>query len=101
MRLSCPKIKKTYPHNKLNLFLAYLTKHINRNQEYFYTLYDERVYPELEHVYFKAAIQKRNRIMIDESDFMIAFVRNDFGGARQSYNYAKKLKVSRLLTLQN
>ena len=30
---------------------------------------DEIIYPELEQVYYKSAIQKRNRIMIDESDF--------------------------------
>ncbi len=37
--------------------------------------------------------------MIDESDFMVAYVRNDKGGARQSYKYAKKVKKIKIINL--
>lgn len=37
--------------------------------------------------------------MIDESDFMVAYVRNDKGGARQSYKYAKRSKKIKIINL--
>ena len=76
-----------------------MTKYLSNNMEYLHKKYDEIIYPELEQVYYKSAIQKRNRIMIDESDFMVAYVRNDKGGARQSYKYAKRSKKIKIINL--
>ncbi len=93
------ELKKSYSHIKLFLYIPYMTKYLSNNMEYLHKKYDEIIYPELEQVYYKSAIQKRNRIMIDESDFMVAYVRNDKGGARQSYNYAKRSKKIKIINL--
>lgn len=93
------KLKKTYPHIKLFLYLPYLTESLNKRKDYIYTLYDEIIYPELEDVYFKAAIQKRNRIMVDESDYMVSYVKNKYGGAWKTYNYAKKKNDIKIINI--
>lgn len=55
-------------------------------------LYDSIIYPPLEKVPLKFAIQKRNEWMIDQSDFIIAYVDHSYGGAYQSLNYARRKK---------
>ena len=39
---------------------------------------------------YKAAIQKRNRWLVDRADFLIAYLFRDFGGAYETVKYAKK-----------
>lgn len=53
-------------------------------------LYDSVIYPPLERVPLKFAITKRNEWMINQSDFIIAYVEHSFGGAYQSLKYAKR-----------
>ena len=73
---------------KLVLIIPYITKRID--DLYKEKRYDEIVFPDLGNVHYKAAIQKRNRWMIDNSDYLLAYVKNSTGGARKSYEYAKK-----------
>lgn len=87
------KLKKKYPHISLYLVVSYLTQDLNRNRAFYEQAYDAIIFPELEGVYFKAAIQKRNRWMIDHAAYMIAYVRNHTGGARQSYQYARRTGI--------
>jgi len=47
----------------------------------------------LEKSCYKTALQKRNRWMVQNRDFMIAYIRRRYGGARQTYQFAKKLSM--------
>ncbi len=51
-------------------------------------LYDEIVYPDIEHVPYKFAISKRNEYMIDCADLVIAYIDHTWGGAYKTYRYA-------------
>lgn len=87
------RAKRNYPNTeiKLELVLPYLTQELNQNKEYYKLSYDEIIVPiELADVHYKAAIPKRNRWMVDESTWLIAFVYRDFGGAYTTLKYAKK-----------
>ena len=87
------RAKRNYPNKQisLELILTYLTQELNENKSYYEISYDDVVVPiELAGVHYKSAITKRNRWMVDKSDWMIAFVYRDFGGAYTSLRYAEK-----------
>ena len=64
---------------------------LNAEKNYYERMYDGVLIPEeLIGVHPKAAIKKRNRLMVDWSDTLIAFVYRDFGGAYETLQYAKK-----------
>ena len=87
------RAKRKYPNKQisLELILPYLTQELNENKSYYEISYDDVVVPiELAGVHYKSAITKRNRWMVDKSDWMIAFVYRDFGGAYTSLRYAEK-----------
>lgn len=81
----------------MQLFLAYLPGPRQSHE----ALRDEEidtVFPEgLELVPKRYAIVHRNRWMVEQSDYMIAYVTHSFGGAAQTYAYA----VRRGLTIIN
>ena len=88
--LECSKTyKKAHPNSKVVLITPY--PH-SKNLEYANDIFDEVVYPELEHVPPKFAILKRNEWMIDNSDVVVAFVKQDFGGAYKALEYARRRK---------
>ena len=85
--------KRRHPEKQitLSLVLPYLTHDLNENKEYYSLLYDEIIVPiELAGIHYKKAITARNRWLIDQSDFLIAFVMRDFGGAYSTLKYAEK-----------
>lgn len=87
------RAKRNYPNKQisLELILPYLTQELNENKSYYEISYDDVVVPiELAGVHYKSAITKRNRWMVEKSDWMIAFVYRDFGGAYTSLRYAEK-----------
>lgn len=83
------ELKKKYPHIKNILVIPYLTFNI-RNKE----LFDEIIYPDgFEQYHFKAAIPKRNRFLVDNSQYTICYVKYSWGGAVQTYKYAKRKEL--------
>ena len=78
--------KCTYPHIKSVLVIAYMDKECNND------LYDCSEYPPIENVPKRFAISKRNEYMVNSSDYVIAFVKNNFGGAYDTLKYAKRKK---------
>ena len=50
--------------------------------------YDEVIFPPLETVPLKFAIRERNKWMIRECDYVIAYVTHGWGGAAQTLRYA-------------
>lgn len=72
----------------MNLVLPYLKKDI----EYYETYYDSIIVPEaIAKSHYKAAITKRNRWMVEESELLICYVNCEKGGAFSAMKYAKKL----------
>ena len=87
------RAKRKYPNKeiRLELVLPYLTHELNENKLYYETSFNDVVIPiELAGVHYKSAITKRNRWMVEQSDWLIAFVYRDFGGAYTTLRYAEK-----------
>lgn len=73
------------------LVLPYPTAEYRDNEEYYHDYYDEvEICGSSTAVHFKAAIQTRNREMVDRSDLVICFVERKSGGAYQTIHYAEK-----------
>lgn len=82
-------------HKEKNIVLylvePYMSTRINRDKDYLTECYDSIIIPaELMGVHPKSAITKRNRLMVDWCDVLIAYVYRDFGGAYQTLQYAKR-----------
>ena len=94
--------KARHRDKKIQLYLIepYFHAGLNRDKEYNEKLYDGIIIPqELFGVHPKAAIKKRNRLMIDWSDTLIAFVYRDFGGAYETLQYAERKGNIRIINL--
>lgn len=84
-------LKREYPNIKLVCVKPYMTKEINTYGNYLYTLYDDIIIPtELAEVHYKSIICKRNRLIVDWSDIIIAYIKREYGGAYEAIKYAKK-----------
>jgi len=76
------KIQNHYPHISYAVVLAYLP---TSGRE------EPTVYPEgLETVPRRFAIDRRNRWMLDRSNYVVTHVRHDFGGAAKFMELAKR-----------
>ena len=73
------------------LVLPYNTSEFQNNEDSFAEYYDEiEICPESHIAHFKAAMQIRNRSMVDRSDLVICYVEHNSGGAYQTIQYALK-----------
>lgn len=78
-------------NSALVLILPYMTAEFANNQASFESYYDEIELSEAAAgKHFKAAIQARNREMIDRSDLVICYITHKSGGAYRSIQYAKR-----------
>lgn len=83
------ELSEIYPHIKYSVVLAYLP----RGSEGEYYDFSNTIYPEgIEKAPLKYAIIKRNKWMIDNSDFVITYVKRVVGGAAQFKELAEKKK---------
>ena len=83
-------MKRNDPRLRLVLVLPYLTRQIAIEKEWYESQYDEILIPtELDSVHPKAAITLRNRWMVDHSDFVVAALRRNYGGAAEAARYAE------------
>lgn len=90
---SVRKAKRSYPNIKLICVKPYMTKEINENGEYLYTLYDDIIIPtELVDIHPKSAIPKRNRLLVDWSNVVIGYIKRQYGGAYTALKYAHSQK---------
>lgn len=86
---------------KLMLVLPHMMSKINTDKYFYENLYDEVIIPiELSDVHYKSAITKRNRWIVDESDFLIAYVYKEYGGAYTTLKYACR-KKKEIINLAN
>ena len=82
------KLKSRNPQISYSIVLAYLPE---REKEHNQPSYTETIYPEgLEDTPPRFAISKRNKWMVMQSDYVIAYVEHSFGGAAQFTEYARK-----------
>lgn len=91
------RLKREYPTHdiSLTLVLPYMSQKLNDDKKYFETMYDSIIIPEeLYGVHYKQAITARNKWMIDRSDYLIAMIRRDFGGAYTSLKYAREKRLT-------
>jgi hypothetical protein len=80
-------MKNRYPYILYSVVLAHMPGVINEHSYYeaFETLYPDG----LERVPRRFAISHRNRWMVEQSQYLIAFVQHGWGGAAQTLKYAK------------
>ncbi len=87
------KLKKETGNDNafLTLVLPYETAELRNNTESFENYYDSiEICEASADQNFKYAIVARNRDMIDRSDMVVVYVKNETGGAYQSLKYAEK-----------
>lgn len=91
-------LKEDYPFIKSYCILSYMPK---EKDEFDSTLeiFDGTIYPDIENVPPRFAIIKRNEWMIKNSDFLIAYVENNFGGAYKTLQYAERRKNIKIINL--
>ena len=85
--------KRLYGSNSSSLIwvLPYSTADLERNLEAYEGYYDEIEICEVSaDSHPKAAIQKRNRNMVDRSDLVVCYVDHETGGAYQTMSYATR-----------
>ncbi len=77
-------LKSIYPQIQNQLIIPYPSFRIHE-RKYF----DEIIWPDsLEMCPYKAAIPKRNRYMVDHSNYAICYITHNWGGAAKTYHYA-------------
>ena len=86
------ELKKDYPFIKSYLILPYPSIRKDTYSKGFIETFDNSIYPSLENIPIRFAILKRNEWMINNSDFLIAYVRHSWGGAYKTLEYAQKKK---------
>ena len=80
-----------FKNTALVLVLPYMKAEYRENQKNYLNYYDEvEICNESSTAYFKAAIQIRNRSMVDRSDLVIGYVERKSGGAYKTLQYAEK-----------
>ena len=91
----CKKYKQTHNNVSLIFITPYITEEYQKNHLIHQSKrFDSIIYPQIEAVPPKFAIISRNRYMVDMSDYVIAYVNHSWGGAYQTYKYAKKKNKS-------
>ena len=92
--IACKEIKE----ERAGVELVYVTPYIDRSAQIKIKdmqncgLCDATVYPPIENVPPRFAILKRNEWMISNSDLIIAYVNQSYGGAYRSFQTAKRKK---------
>ncbi|MBE6562809.1 MAG: hypothetical protein E7660_03635 [Ruminococcaceae bacterium] len=80
------------------LVLPYETAEYRNNRQSFENYYDNiDIFENSDNTHYKAVFQKRNREMIDRSDLTVFYLERRFGGAYQTFEYARKQKKEMIL----
>ena len=79
-------------NTSLVLVLPYMRAEYRDNEAAFLDYYDEvEICEESARAHFKAAIQIRNRCMVDRSDLVVCCIQHQSGGAYRTVQYAQRL----------
>ena len=95
------RVKRKYRNdNSAHVWvLPYAKADFLNNEEDYRKYYDEiEICEESSTAHYKAALQIRNRIMVDRADLIICYIDHESGGAYQTINYAtSQTKISSIL----
>ena len=86
------RVKRNFrdDNSALVLVLPYLTAEYENNHQSFHEYYDEiEICQDAAEGHYKAAIQVRNREMVDRSDLVVCCIAHHSGGAYQTVEYAR------------
>ena len=86
------RMQEQYSNIRNCLVLPYIDQPFLDRIAVFKNLFDETIYPPLENVPRKYAIIRRNELMVDSADIVIAYVKYSWGGAARTLEYAKRKK---------
>ncbi|MBQ7948860.1 MAG: hypothetical protein IJ284_03770 [Clostridia bacterium] len=87
----CKKYKETHPKVSLLFITPYMAVEYQKNHlDYQQTRYDGIIYPEIEDKPKRFAISYRNKWMVEKSDYVVAYINHDWGGAYTTYKHAKR-----------
>ena len=85
-------LKSCHRNIKIYWVIPYYMKRINANKEQYSILFDEIISPDFGDVHYKQAIKMRNQWLVDNSDIIICYVKQD-GGAYKTKKYAEKTNI--------
>ncbi len=92
--------KIRHPDIKLYLMLPYLPEHGRSLPDM--DGYDGAIYPEgMESVPYKLAIPRLNHVMVQDSEYVIAYVTHSWGGAAATLEQAKRRERRGKLVISN
>ena len=84
------QLKQKYKHIKLIRVLAYYQ--YDKQKFEIPDGYDETIFPDIEEVYYKQRITKRNQWIVKQSNYIVCHIENTFNsGAYKTIKYAQKL----------
>ncbi len=85
---------KRYKNKNNNSVLTFVTPYMDekylKNREPLKDGYDNIYFPDIENTPKKYALLERNKCMVKEADYIIAFVKFSWGGAAKMLEYAQK-----------
>ncbi len=73
------ELRADYPFIKSYWMLSYMPKEKDEYIERISKIFDDTIYPDIESVPKRLAIIKRNEWMVNNSEFLIAYVKHDLG----------------------
>ncbi len=83
--------KFAYANTHFTLVLPYMKAEYRNNEKAYLDYYDEvEICSKSANAHPKAAIQIRNRELVDRSDLVVCCIRHKSGGAYQTIKYARK-----------
>ena len=83
--------KYDYGNTAFVLVLPYMKAEYRNNEQLFLEYYDEiEICAESASAHYKAAIQVRNKSMVDRSDLVVCCIQHESGGAYKTVKYAQK-----------
>lgn len=89
--------KERHPSMQYAVVLAYMP---GKKPEYQYADDAETIYPDgLEAVPRRYAITHRNRWLVDQAEYLIAYIDHDYGGAAQTLRYARGKKTVQIINI--
>ena len=87
----CKKYQKTHPNVSLVFITPYLTIEYQQTRLQFAQMkYDSILYPNIEDKPKRYAITYRNRYMVEQADYIVAYITHDWGRAYTTYQYAQR-----------
>ena len=87
-------VKQQHKDIRLILVLPKMTSSVQNHRDYYSYMYDEILIPtQSDEAHFKAMITLRNKWMVDNSDYIITYIRKEIGGAYNTFRYAKTKSI--------